>query len=106
MEIRYLTSFERVAKLRSFSKAALELFISQPTITTHISELESELKTSIFKRNTNPIMLTETGGIFLEYTKQILLLIDQSKNEVKNIEHGIQGTLQICASESVTEWLT
>lgn len=106
MEIRYLISFEKVAKLRSFSKAAHELFISQPTITTHIYELESELKTILFKRYTHPIVLTESGEIFLNYAKHILLLINQAKEEVNNIELGFQGTLQICASESVTEWLT
>lgn len=88
MEVRYLISFEKVAELRSFSKAARELFISQPTITTHIGELESELNTSLFKRSTNPIMLTETGENFLQYTKQILQLIRQSKDEVNSIEHG------------------
>lgn len=106
MEIRHFISFEKVAALKSFSRAARELFLSQPTITAHISELESELKTLLFTRNTNPIELTETGKIFLNYTKQILQLIHQSTTEISNYESGIHGTLHICASESATEWLT
>lgn len=106
MEFRHLISFEKAASMKSFSKAAQMLYISQPAVTAHISELERELQTRLFLRNTSPVELTETGRIILNYTKQILLLLEQAVAEVRNFENGLRGVINICASESITEWLT
>lgn len=61
MEIRELRSFCVAARLRSISRAAEELKIGQPTVTTHIKKLESELNATLFDRVRRPIQLTLAG---------------------------------------------
>lgn len=61
MEIRELRSFCTAARLRSISRAALELGLGQPTVTTHIKKLEEELGMTLFDRVKRPIQLTLSG---------------------------------------------
>ena len=61
MEIRELRSFCSAARFRSISKAAEHLGMGQPTVTTHIKKLESELNTVLFDRVKRPIQLTLAG---------------------------------------------
>jgi DNA-binding transcriptional LysR family regulator len=61
MELRELRSFSAAAKLRSISKAADQLGIGQPTVTTHIKKLERELDIALFDRVRRPIRLTPSG---------------------------------------------
>lgn len=61
MEIRELRSFCAAARLRSISRAALELGLGQPTVTTHIKKLEEELGMVLFDRVKRPIQLTLSG---------------------------------------------
>jgi len=69
-----LLVFQKVAQNLSFTKAANELFITQPAITKHIKELEQEYGTKLFERSGNKILLTEAGKVFQNYTNQILQL--------------------------------
>ncbi len=61
MELRELRSFCTAAKLRSISKAAEQLGLGQPTVTTHVKKLEEELGTVLFDRIKRPIRLTLSG---------------------------------------------
>ena len=61
MEIRELRSFSTAARMRSISKAARELGLGQPTVTTHIKKLEEELGMVLFDRVKRPIQLTLAG---------------------------------------------
>ena len=61
MELRELRSFCTAARLRGISKAADYLMVGQPTVTTHIKKLESELGTILFDRIKRPIQLTSAG---------------------------------------------
>jgi DNA-binding transcriptional LysR family regulator len=62
MEIRQLRSFCVAARLRSISKAAEQLGVGQPTVTTHVKKLEGELGILLFDRVKRPIQLTATGS--------------------------------------------
>ena len=63
--------FLSVAENLNFSKAAEDLFISQPAVTKHIKELESRLKITLFERKGNKIYLTEAGKLTYRYFKEI-----------------------------------
>lgn len=63
--------FLSVAENLSFSKAAEELFISQPAVTKHIKELESKLNIVLFERNGNKIFLTKAGKLTYSHLKTI-----------------------------------
>ena len=77
MEIKQLASFAAVVRLGSFSRAAEELYIAQPTISLHIMQLEEELRTKLLTRTTKRIELTGKGREVYEYAASILLLRDR-----------------------------
>lgn len=72
MDINQLSSFVSVVKNQSFTKAANELFISQPTVSSHIKNLEQELNKQLIIRSTKNITITEYGWELYETAKQIL----------------------------------
>lgn len=61
MNLKQLEAFVYVAEKKSFSKAAKELFLTQPTISAHIASLEKELNTRLFVRNTKEVNLSDEG---------------------------------------------
>ena len=64
----------KVAEGGSFSKAAKSLFLTQPTISAHISSLERELNVRLFVRNTKEVILSEQGKVLYEYARQMVEL--------------------------------
>nr|MBP7374227.1 LysR family transcriptional regulator [Prevotella sp.] len=67
-----LKVFLSVARNLSFTKASQELFISQPAISKHIKELESEYNTCLFERMGTHIQLTKAGKILLDNAEIII----------------------------------
>ena len=61
MELKQLQSFCAVVKYRSFTKAAEKLYLSQPTISTHVRQLEEEFQTSLIIRTTKSVEVTPRG---------------------------------------------
>lgn len=76
MELRELRSFCAAARLRSISRAAERLGIGQPTVTTHIKKLETELNTMLFDRVKRPIQLTLAGRRLSELASPLVEGID------------------------------
>ena len=72
MNLKQLEAFVQVSESGSFSKAAKELFLTQPTISAHISSLEKELNVRLFIRNTKEVSLSDDGKDLYRYAKQIL----------------------------------
>lgn len=72
MEFRQLEAFTAVADLKSFSKAADALYLSQSTVSSHIKNLEKELQKNLIVRTTKSLQLTTDGLIFLKYAKRII----------------------------------
>lgn len=85
-----LKVFWSVAKHLSFTKAAKELFISQPAISKHIRELELEKGLQFFYRKGNTISLTQAGKRLYAYAEELFSLyysLDRELNELKNPEY-------------------
>ncbi|WP_430814875.1 LysR substrate-binding domain-containing protein [Carboxylicivirga sp. RSCT41] len=99
------TVFLAVAENLSFSKAAEELFISQPAVTKHIKELENKYKVDLFERKGNRILLTEAGK--LAYSK--LLAIRQAYRELEfelgSMGDVFKGELRIGASSTISQYI-
>ncbi|MCK9444227.1 MAG: selenium metabolism-associated LysR family transcriptional regulator [Tissierellaceae bacterium] len=105
MDFRQLESFIEVAKSKSFSKAAKKLFITQPTVTNHIQNLEKELDTILINRLGKTISLTEAGHLFLVSAIQILNTWEQTKFELNSYNGKIQGHINIFASSIPRNYL-
>ncbi len=72
MELKDLRYFTEVANYGSFTKAAVNTYISQPTLSKSIKKLESELKVELFERSTRTLKLTDAGEIVFKQATKIL----------------------------------
>lgn len=100
-----LNVFVEVARHLSFTKAARELFISQPAITKHIQELENIYKVQLFNRIGGKISLTPQGEIFLKHTNEILAQYKLLANEMELVIEQFSGELKIGASTTIAQYL-
>ena len=98
MDFRQLETFVEVTKLKSFSKAADKLFITQPTVTNHIQNLEKELDTLLIDRFGKNIALTEAGHLLYKYAINILNSCEMAKFDLSAFQGKIKGHLHIYAS--------
>ena len=72
MDFRQLEAFLAVVNLKSFSKAAERLYLTQPTISSHIRSLEKELGTVLIRRTTKTFQMTYEGEKFYRYAKRLV----------------------------------
>jgi len=100
-----LQVFHTVAKRLNFSKAAEELFISQPAVTRHIREIENHYKIRLFDRNGSRIKLTAAGHILLQYSDHILELYRNLEFELNGLTNTYAGQLRIGASTTVAQYV-
>ncbi len=98
MDFKQLEAFISVAKLRSFSKAANAIYLSQPTISSHISSLERDLNIQLFDRTSKEVNLTPAGESFLQYANDIINTRNHAVTELSNFNNNISGKLNISAS--------
>lgn len=98
MDFKQLEAFLSVAKFRSFSKAANAIYLSQPTISSHISSLERELNVQLFDRTSKEVNLTPSGEAFLQYANDILNTRNHAIAELCNFNNTVTGKLDIFAS--------
>jgi DNA-binding transcriptional LysR family regulator len=98
-----LKVFYTVAQRLSFTKAASELFITQPAVTKHIKELEQQLNVRLFKRNGNNINLTTAGKVLLQYAERIFQTYTELETELAQLSNIEAGTVHIGASTTVAQ---
>jgi DNA-binding transcriptional LysR family regulator len=97
--------FVRVADLGSFSKAADEANIGQPTVSRRIQELENHLGVQLFLRTTRALSLTEAGQRFYVRTARLISDLDEAETEVRGLDREPVGLLRITASNAFARFL-
>ncbi len=105
IDFRHLETFCRVAALKSFSRAADDLFLTQPTVSGHILSLERSLSLRLFDRTGREIRLTKAGEMFLRYASKILTVRKDLLNALSEFSQGIRGELSLGASTIPGEYL-
>ena len=85
MDFKQLESFITIAKYNSFSKAARELYLTQPTLSNHIQNLESELGILLFDRKGKTIELTDAGKTFKNHAVEIIKKRDSAVFTINDI---------------------
>jgi DNA-binding transcriptional LysR family regulator len=98
-----LKVFYTVAQRLSFTKAAAELFITQPAVTKHIKELEQQLSVQLFRRNGNSIVLTTAGEVLTQYAEKIFHTYTELETELAQLNNLEAGTVHIGASTTVAQ---
>ncbi|SNR43089.1 LysR family transcriptional regulator [Flavobacterium sp. ov086] len=100
-----LKVFYTVALRLNFTKAATELYISQPAVSKHIQELEETYKTKLFERNGSKIALTPAGEILLRHTKNIFEIYREIDFDMSSFMNERQGLLRLGASTTIAQYL-
>lgn len=103
MELRLLVTFERVATVLSFTRAAADLRYAQSSVTSQIRALEASLGTELFDRLGSRIRLTEAGERLLPYARQIIELTDEARASVTGTAEPA-GSLTVGTMESLTSY--
>lgn len=99
MELRVLRYFLEVAKEQSFTKAAKQLHITQPTLSRQLAELEKELGTTLFNRNGHGITLTEDGLLLKRRALEMVDLEDKLRDDFKGDQELVEGSVTIGCGE-------
>lgn len=98
MNLHQLRIFHTVARLGSFSRAAEELHISQPSVSIQVADLERSLEVDLFEQLGKRIYLTEAGRVLEEYARRILNLAEEAEAAVADVKGMHRGRLVIGAS--------
>lgn len=93
-----ITEFEyvlAVAELKSFSKAAKKLCVSQPALSLYIGKVEANIGGKLFDRSVTPIRLTNIGKQYVNYAKKLLTIVDEFQKSIDDINSINTGSLII-----------
>ena len=99
MELRLLRYFLTVAKEQSFTKAAEQLHITQPTLSRQMAAFEEDLGITLFIRNGKKISLTDEGILLKRRALEILNLEERTLKELNRKEDVVEGTITIGCGE-------
>lgn len=105
MTFDQIRTFLWVARLGGFRKAAQRLNLSQPAVSTRISNLEAELRVPLFERGPGELVLTKHGTLLVSYAEQMLFVEEEIKQRVANPSET-EGLFRVGASETIAQaWL-
>ncbi|MBF0623939.1 MAG: LysR family transcriptional regulator [Magnetococcales bacterium] len=100
-----LRVFFAVAKHLSFTRAAEELYLTQPAVTFQIRQLEEHFNTRLFDRHHNRISLTEAGATVYSYAERILELYRETEKAINEMTGVTRGLVKLGASTTIGEYL-
>ncbi|MDO4710374.1 MAG: selenium metabolism-associated LysR family transcriptional regulator [Peptostreptococcaceae bacterium] len=95
MDFKQLESFITIAKYNSFSKASRELYLTQPTLTNHIQNLEKELMTPLFERHGKTIELTQAGRVFHDHAIELIKQRDTALFQINDLIGQFGGSIEL-----------
>jgi len=105
VDLLRIETFLRAAENMSFSEAARELHLTQPTVSHHIKKLETELGVTLFDRRSSEIRLTEAGRMLLPWARKVLRDTFEMQEMMESIQKGIAGNLRIACSTTAGKYI-
>ena len=87
LDLQRLQIFRRVAALRSFSAAALELSYTQSSVSEAVATLERELGVTLLDRSSRPVRLTPSGEVVLGHAEALLVQAEAIKTDLAALTH-------------------
>lgn len=100
MELRILRYFLAVAREESISKAAETLYITQPTLSRQLIELEEEFGKKLFIRGAKKLILTDEGILLRKRAEEIIELADKTEAEIMSSDNILNGDIYIGSAET------
>lgn len=98
MDLWRLQIFCRVIELRSFSRAAKAVYLSQPTVSSHIKDLESHFECKLVDRLGRAVVPTKAGSLLYGYARRMIALKQEAENALSEFQGKIKGRLTIGGS--------
>ncbi|PMP68631.1 MAG: LysR family transcriptional regulator [Thermodesulfobacterium geofontis] len=98
IDFRKLEVFLKVYETRSFSKASKLLYLTQPTITLHIKDLEEVLGVKLLNRSTRKVIPSKAGKVVYEYGKEIIKFLKEMERELEIFKNEERGIIEIGGS--------
>jgi len=98
MDFKQIEAFVYVLRHKSFSKAADAIYLTQPTISSHISSLEKELGIKLIDRSGKDIAPTDAGKLFYEYAVNLMNTRDNAIFSLSSYNSTVKGKIEIAAS--------
>ena len=103
--LQQLRILKAISTEKNFTRAAQILYISQPSLSKQIRTLEKNLGITLINRESNKVLLTENGKVFLQYSERILALCEESCRVLIDFKNGDRGNLKVGASQTVGTYL-
>ena len=100
MDIKTLRNFVEIVDSGSLTSASKKLFIAQPALSNQLKALEKELNTTLIERNSRHQRLTDSGRLFYERAKSIIILENAMLSEISDARSGELGCLRIATIQS------
>lgn len=101
MDTQSLQAFLAVADTQSFSRAAEQLYLTQPAVSKRIATLESQVGARLFDRIGRRIALTEAGSVLLPQARRILFTVEDSRRALANLSGQVGGRLTLATSHHI-----
>ena len=105
MNLKQLEAFVRVAETKNFSEAARQLYLTQPTVSAHISALEKELDICLFIRSTKEVKLSDAGRELYTYAEKMLAIEREIREHFGTSARKGKRILRIAASTIPSQYL-
>lgn len=104
MELLQLNHFRVLARTQHMTKAAEELYVSQPALSQTIKRLETEMGVPLFDRPGRQIRLNQFGKAFLMHVEQAFFALEEGRRQVRDIAHLDQG--EVALASAALRWLS
>ncbi|HEX6128168.1 MAG TPA: LysR substrate-binding domain-containing protein [Candidatus Limnocylindria bacterium] len=105
MDLARVNAFVSVARLGSISRAAEELFVTQPALTARLQALERDLDAQLFVRSRHGSRLTEAGRALLPHAERALAALNRGREAVQEVASGGAGRLTIGAAPAISTYV-
>ncbi|MBC8338416.1 MAG: LysR family transcriptional regulator [Alphaproteobacteria bacterium] len=103
--LKQLSSFEAVARLRNFTRAAEELNLSQPAVSMQVKQLENQVQSPLLEQRGRTLELTEIGLLVLDHARAVLDEIDALSAAVDSMKGMKRGKLRLSTVTTVTYFM-
>ncbi len=100
MELRVLRYFLEIARAGNMTRAAESLYVSQPTLSKQMKDLEKELGKKLFRRGSTSLSLTDEGMLLRKRAEDILEMVGKTVDEFKELDNITGGEVHIGCAES------
>ena len=95
IELRHFRYFLAVAEQLHFGRAAEQLHMAQPPLSTQIRQLEEMLEVQLFTRSKRKVELTQAGQVFLEEAHKVMEAVSRAASAAKQAGEGVRGRLRL-----------